>query len=102
MTPPRDPRIKAVMPAGSCILFLGNLWHGTGENSRRADRKGFAAQSCESWLRTQENFFLTVSKTTAAGVSESLRRLLGYSIHPPFMGMSEGTHPKRKLPAVDN
>ncbi len=97
---PQDPRIKAVMPAGSCILFLGNLWHGAGKNSRRADRMGFTAQYCEPWLRTQENFFLTVSKTTAAGVSENLRRLLGYSIHPPFMGMSEGMHPKRKLPAV--
>lgn len=96
-----DPQIKAVMPSGSCILFLGNLWHGGGENSSGGDRFGFTAQYCEPFLRTQENFFLTVPPETAASVSENIRRLLGYSIHPPFMGMSEGMHPKRKLPGMN-
>jgi hypothetical protein len=26
--------------------------------------------------------------------------MLGYSIHPPFMGMSNGMHPKRTLPDI--
>jgi ectoine hydroxylase-related dioxygenase (phytanoyl-CoA dioxygenase family) len=93
-----DRRVAAVMPAGSCILFLGNLWHGGGANYSGADRLAITAQYCEPWLRTQENYFLSVSPETAASVSENMRRLLGYSIHPPFMGMSEGMHPKRKLP----
>lgn len=98
---PEDERVAAVMPAGSCILFLGNLWHGGGENRSGADRLAITAQYCEPWLRTQENYFLSVSRETAASVSENIRRLLGYSIHPPFMGMSEGMHPKRKLPMAD-
>ncbi|WP_235898672.1 hypothetical protein [Parahaliea maris] len=30
-------------------------------------------------------------------VSEDIRRMLGYSIHPPFIGMVNGMHPKRLL-----
>lgn len=95
---PEDERVTAVMPAGSCILFLGNLWHGAGENLSGSSRLAITAQYCEPWLRTQENYFLSVQPGTAASVSENIRRMLGYSIHPPFMGMSEGMHPKRKLP----
>lgn len=92
-----DIRVKAIMPAGSAILFLGNLWHGGGANYSGQSRLAITAQYCEPWVRTQENYFLTVSRETAANVSETLRSMLGYSIHPPFMGMVEGMHPKRKL-----
>ena len=97
---PEDETVAAVMPAGSCILFLGNLWHGAGENRTDEDRLAITAQYCEPWLRAQENYFLSVSRETAASVSENIRRMLGYSIHPPFAGMSDGMHPKRKLPDI--
>ena len=93
-----DERVPAVMPVGSCILFLGTLWHGGGENRTDADRLALTAQYCEPWLRTQENYFLSVRRETVAGLSEDMKRLLGYSIHPPFMGMVDGMHPKRTLP----
>lgn len=96
-----DTRVKAVMSAGSCILFMGNLWHGGGANYSGSSRMAFTGQYCEPFLRTQENYFLSVSKETAASVSEDMRRLLGYSIHPPFMGMANGMHPKRELPMLD-
>ena len=98
MPQPDDKRVKAVMPAGSCILFLGNLWHGGGENRSGADRLALTAQYCEPWARTQENYFLAVSPETVVSVSENIRRMLGYSIHPPFIGMVNGMHPKRTLP----
>ena len=98
---PGDETVKAIMPAGSCILFLGNLWHGGGENRSGADRLAITAQYCEPWLRTQENYFLSVPPHTVAAVSENIRRMLGYSIHPPFMGMVNGMHPKRTLPGAD-
>ncbi len=97
-----DERIKVVMSAGSCVLFLGNLWHGGGENHSGASRLALTCQYCEPWARTQENYFLSVSRETAASVSENIRRMLGYSIHPPFMGMCDGMHPKRKLPLPEN
>lgn len=98
---PQDTRVKALMPAGSCILFFGNCWHGGGENNSGADRLALTAQYCEPWARTQENYFLSVSKETAESVSENIRRMLGYSIHPPFMGMVNGMHPKRSLPGFN-
>lgn len=96
-----DERVKAVMPAGSCILFMGNLWHGGGENTSGESRLAFTAQYCEPYLRTQENYFLSVAPETAGQLSATMRRLLGYSIHPPFMGMSDGMHPMRSLPLKD-
>ncbi|REJ62845.1 MAG: phytanoyl-CoA dioxygenase family protein, partial [Proteobacteria bacterium] len=45
-------------------------------------------------------FFLSVKPETVVNLSENLKRLLGYSIHPPFMGMVNGMHPKRTLPGA--
>ena len=50
--------------------------------------------------RPQENFSLSVSRERVARSSDHMQRLLGYSIHPPFMGFVRGMHPKRILPAV--
>lgn len=49
------------------------------------------------WLRPQENFFLELSKDTLSQIPEQLLSMVGYSIHPPFMGMVNGLHPKRTL-----
>jgi hypothetical protein len=92
-----DPRRNAVMPAGSCVLFLGTLWHGGGPNHSTAPRLAATAQYCQPWLRTQEAFTLSTGTSTARDVSEDIRRMLGYSIHPPFVGMVDGRHPARLL-----
>jgi hypothetical protein len=31
--PTDDARVKAVMPPGSCVFFVGTLWHGDGANA---------------------------------------------------------------------
>ncbi len=94
---PDDRRQPCVMPAGSMLFFLGTLWHGGGENRTPAPRMCVTAQYCEPFLRPQENFGLSVSRARAATKSEHMLRLLGYSIHPPFVGMVDGKHPKRRL-----
>jgi hypothetical protein len=88
---------KAVMPAGSMLFFLGTLWHGGGQNSSNASRMCVTAQYCAPWCRQQENFSLSVSRERAKQCSEHVKRMLGYSIHPPFMGFVNGMHPKRLL-----
>ena len=88
---------SAVMPAGSVIFYPGTVWHGGGANRSAAARLAVTCQYCEPWLRTQENYFLSVGRETVATLCEDLKRLLGYSIHPPFMGMVNGMHPKRTL-----
>lgn len=94
---PSDARVVARMPAGSCAFYLGTLWHGGGENRSGASRLGLTVQYCEPWLRPQEAYTLGVGRQTARTVSEDMRRMLGYSIHPPFMGAVDGMHPKRVL-----
>jgi hypothetical protein len=94
---PDDPRVPVVMPAGSVVFFGGTLWHGGGENRSHAGRLAVTCQYCEPWLRTQENYFLAVTPETVRSVSEDMRRMLGYSIYPPFIGMVNGMHPKRAL-----
>ena len=93
----RDQAIPAVMPAGSMLFFLGTSWHGGGANRSEASRMCVTAQYCAPFLRTQENFSLSISRERVAQCSEHMQRLLGYSIHPPFMGMVDGMHPKRLL-----
>lgn len=52
------------MPAGSVVFYPGTLWHGGGENRSSSARLAVTCQYCEPWLRTQENFFLSLSKDT--------------------------------------
>ena len=94
-----DPasREPVVMPAGSCVFFLGTLWHGGGANRSSQPRLAVTAQYCEPWLRPQEAFTLSTDRDTVRAVSEDIRRMLGYSIHPPFIGQVDGMHPKRLL-----
>lgn len=93
-----DLRLRpAIMPAGSAIVFLGTLWHRGGANRSRAPRLALSTQYCEPWARQQENFTLGIAPEVVAGFSERVQELLGYSIHPPFMGHTNGLHPKRHL-----
>ena len=95
--PTPEEAMPCVMPAGSVVFFLGTLWHGGGANTSQAPRLAATCQYCEPWLRQQENFSLGVPRELARGLRESLLRMLGYSIYPPFMGMVDGMHPKRLL-----
>jgi len=94
----QDVRLESVvMPAGSVIVFLGTLWHRGGANRTEVPRLALSTQYCEAWARQQENFTLGVPREVARGLSERVLELLGYNIHPPFMGHVGGVHPKRLL-----
>lgn len=95
--PQEAEREPVVMKAGSCVFFPGTLWHGGGANRSGAARLALTAQYCEPWLRPQEAFTLSMTRDTVRAVSEDIRRMLGYSIHPPFIGQVDGMHPKRLL-----
>jgi ectoine hydroxylase-related dioxygenase (phytanoyl-CoA dioxygenase family) len=90
-----------VMPAGSAVFFLGTLVHGGGANRTASPRMAFTNQYCEPWLRTQENFFLEVPRRVVRTLRPTIQSLLGYSVHPPFMGMVDSMHPKRMLETDD-
>ena len=85
------------MHAGAAVIFLGTLVHRGGENRSAAPRLALSNQYCEPWARQQENYFLSLAPETVRGMSPRVQALLGYSIHPPFMGHVNGLHPRRTL-----
>jgi ectoine hydroxylase-related dioxygenase (phytanoyl-CoA dioxygenase family) len=95
--PDQTEREPVVMSAGSCVFFVSTMWHGGGANRSQHPRLAVTAQYCEPWLRPQEAFALSTTRNTVRAVSEDIRRMLGYSIHPPFIGQVDGMHPKRLL-----
>lgn len=105
-TPPKDSSLPQhvaarlqtlVMPAGSVVVFLGTLVHRGGANASDRPRLALSNQYCEPWARQQENYTLAIPPERVARMSERVRQLLGYSIHPPFMGHVNGVHPRRLL-----
>lgn len=95
---PDDAEASPVlMPAGSLLIFLGTLYHGGGENRSAASRLGLTIQYCPAWARQQENFILGVPAGEVPCLSETVQELIGYGIHPPFMGHVDGRHPLKAL-----
>jgi ectoine hydroxylase-related dioxygenase (phytanoyl-CoA dioxygenase family) len=86
-----------VMPAGSLLIFLGTLFHGGGENRSAGSRLGLTIQYCPAWARQQENFILGVPAGDVPRLSETIQELIGYGIHPPFMGHVDGRHPLKAI-----
>jgi len=87
----------AIMPGGSLMVCMGTLWHRGGGNRSKRSRLAITPLYSIAWARQQENMTLAVAPEIAAGYSERVQQLLGYSIHPPFMGHVNGLHPKRTL-----
>jgi len=79
------------------LFYTGSVWHGGGANATDRPRLGVILEYASSWLRPQENHLLAVPRDLAAELPERLQELLGYNIHPPFMGYVDGRHPRRVL-----
>jgi hypothetical protein len=94
---PDDASKPVVMPAGSCVFFVGTLWHGGGANTTDHARLAVTAQYCQPWLRPMEAFTLSIPRDVARTLSPDIQRMIGYSIHPPFVGAVDGLHPIRLL-----
>ena len=85
------------MKAGSLMLAKGTLVHRGGANNSANPRLVVTPQYCFGWVRQIENMIASVSKESALNLSEEVRRLMGYSIHPPFIGYVDGVHPNKLL-----
>ena len=56
------PRAYAVMPRGSCLIYLGSVYHGGGQNNTKDEwRTGAITGYSLGWLRQEENQYLAVS-----------------------------------------
>jgi ectoine hydroxylase-related dioxygenase (phytanoyl-CoA dioxygenase family) len=74
-----DETVPAEMPAGSLLLYTGSLYHGGGANRSDAVRDGINLTYAVSWLRQEENQYLSVPAEVARTLPEPLLRLLGYA-----------------------
>jgi ectoine hydroxylase-related dioxygenase (phytanoyl-CoA dioxygenase family) len=95
--PAAEDTVVAVMPAGSAMVYLGNLWHSGGANRTDRPRLGVILEYVSAWLRPQENHCLAVPRDVARTLPERLQELLGYNIYPPFLGYVDGHHPRKVL-----
>ncbi|MGB8397302.1 phytanoyl-CoA dioxygenase family protein [Bradyrhizobium sp.] len=93
----RADAIRMTMPSGSLAITKGTLWHRGGANLSDRPRLIITPQYCAGWVRQLENMSLAVPRELASRLPERVRELIGYSIHPPFMGHVDGLHPRRLL-----
>ena len=89
--------VAAAMPAGSVMFYLGSVLHGGGANRSSGRRFGVILEYSQSWLRPQESHLLAVPRPVARRLPRALQGLLGYAVHPPFIGYVDGRHPRRLL-----
>ena len=89
--------VPVCLPPGGCVVFAGTLLHRGGANRSDRPRCAFSHQYCEPWARQQENFVLGVPVEVAREMPPRLQALLGYSIHPPFIGQLTASHPAKAL-----
>lgn len=69
----------AEMPAGSVLFYTGSLYHGAGANTSDQVRYGVNITYAVSWLRQEENQYLSVPADIARTLPEPLLRMLGYA-----------------------
>ena len=85
------------MPAGAGVVFAGTVLHRGGANRSADSRCAFSNQYCQPWARQQENFILAIPAEVARQMPPRLQELLGYSVHPPFIGQLTASHPVKAL-----
>ncbi|HVB78381.1 MAG TPA: phytanoyl-CoA dioxygenase family protein [Candidatus Binataceae bacterium] len=69
----------AEMARGSALFYTGSLYHGGGANRSGATRSGINLTYSRSWLRQEENQYLSVPFAVAQTLPVELLRLMGYS-----------------------
>ena len=69
----------AEMPAGSVVFYTGALYHGAGANRSNDVRYGLNITYAVSWLRQEENQYLSVPADVARTFPDPLLRLMGYA-----------------------
>jgi ectoine hydroxylase-related dioxygenase (phytanoyl-CoA dioxygenase family) len=90
MATSKPEKVPVVAPAGSAMVFDGRLWHQTGANVTKNERRpGILSYYCRPFMRQQENWFLSLKPEVLASAPPQLRQLLGYENYLS-LGMVDG------------
>lgn len=100
--PPAEETDIAEMKVGSVCLFTGSCFHGGGSNETDQTRDGLIIAYCASWLRQEENQYLSVSREAAMELDEPLQRLLGYDQLYALGYWGDSQHPLEYLRGKPN
>ncbi len=95
----KDEICQATMKRGSVLFYTGSVIHSGGENRSAAPRLGMNITYCLSWLRQEENQFLSCPPEIARTLPEDLQELLGYTMGNYALGYySSPQRPEGDLP----
>ncbi|MCP5431797.1 MAG: phytanoyl-CoA dioxygenase family protein [Alphaproteobacteria bacterium] len=76
---PPSRLISAEAPAGSALVFEGRLWHGTGSNVTKDERRpAILMYCCKPYIRSQENFTLGLDRDILRAERPALLARLGF------------------------
>ncbi len=70
--------VPAEMGRGSVLVYSGSIYHGGGANRTDTTRIGLNITYNVSWLRQEENQYLSVPREVTTTLSTDLLRLMGY------------------------
>jgi hypothetical protein len=74
-----DDTVGAVMSRGSVLVYSGSVYHGAGENRSDEVRVGINLTYARSWLRQEENQYLSIPPEMVADLPDDLLRLAGWA-----------------------
>ncbi len=94
-----DLQLAVEMPPGSVLLYSGDLWHGSGENSNGERRLGVILEYVLAWLRPAENHTLAIPADVLRTLPAKLLDLVGLSQPSPYFGFVAGQPPQTWLQA---
>jgi ectoine hydroxylase-related dioxygenase (phytanoyl-CoA dioxygenase family) len=77
--PSEDEICYAEMSKGSVLIYTGSVMHGGGSNDSDFNRLGVFLHYAPTWLRQEENQYLSCPPHIAKNLSPELRALMGYS-----------------------
>ena len=81
-----EDSVAAEMGRGSVLFYSGSVYHGGGPNSTDAHRRAINITYNVSFLRQEENQYLSVPFELAATFPERLQRLMGYQMGAYALG----------------
>ncbi len=81
-----EESVPAEMSRGSVLFYSGSVYHGGGPNQTDAHRRAINITYNVSFLRQEENQYLSVPQATAATFPERLQRLMGYQMGAYALG----------------
>jgi ectoine hydroxylase-related dioxygenase (phytanoyl-CoA dioxygenase family) len=85
----RPKTVAVEAPAGTAMIFEGRLWHcGGGNRTTDKFRHGLMTYYCRGFLRTQENWWRSLSPQVTRDMTPVLSQLLGYEQYSVLGGVS--------------